>query len=245
MATISVNGGAKAQLEAGASILDAASTVDTRVVKPRLVAFANAQRVYQKAHQAVVDADGQLAAAQAALNGCEVTQDAAIEALAGALGADGQRRSNPFAAFGAPAPGKLKLLAAADKAQATQALVAAVQRDKNRSKLTLQAAHKADNAARTAEQAVAQVRKAQAAGREARHARDDAAKCWEADLAGLKRGARAAIDDGAPHLFATLFERPGAPAPRKAKPTPTPPSPPPAPAGAAAPTSVVDPTPAS
>lgn len=245
MATISANGGPKAQLEAGASILDAASTVDTRVIKARLAAFERAQRVYHDAHQAVLDADGQLAAAHAALEGCDAAQDAAIEALAGALGADGQRRTNPFAAFGAPAPSKLKLHAAADKAAAVQALVAAVQRDKNRSKLTLQAAQKADSAARAATQAVAEVRKAQAAGREARHARGDAAKAWETELAGLKRGARAAIDEGAPHLYVTLFDRKATPAPRKAKPTPTPPAPTPPSPPVAAPTSAIDPAPAS
>jgi hypothetical protein len=148
MATISANGGPKAQLEAGASILDAASTVDTRLIKSRLVAFERAQRLYHDAHQAVLDADGQLTAAHAALAGCDAAQDAAIEALAGALGADGQRRTNPFAAFGAPAPGKLKMHSAADKAAALQALVTAVQRDKNHSKQTLQAAQKADSAAR-------------------------------------------------------------------------------------------------
>lgn len=245
MATISANGGPKAQLEAGASILDAASTVDTRLIKPRLAAFQTAQGVYREAHRAVLDAEGQLTAANAALKGCEAAQDAAIEGLAGALGADGQRRTNPFAAFGAPAPSKLKSLAAADKAGAMQALVAAVQRDKNRSKLTLQAAHKAENAARAAEQAVAQVRKAEAAGREARHARSDAAKAWETALAGLKRGARAAIDEGAPHLYATLFECAATSASRKAKPTATPALQGPAPSGPAAPPSANGSAPAS
>ncbi|HEX7406289.1 MAG TPA: hypothetical protein VF515_01445 [Candidatus Binatia bacterium] len=84
------------------------------------------------------------------------------------------------------------------------------------------------------------MRKAQAAGREARHARADAAQAWVTALAGLKRGARAALDDGAPHLYVTLFERPGMPSPRKAKPTPTPPPPPPP-----APTSAIEPAPAS
>ena len=64
---------------------------------------------------------------------------------------------------------------------------------------------------------------------------------WVTALAGLKRGARAALDDGAPHLYVTLFERPGTPAPRKAKPTPTPPSPAPPSPTAAAPTSAIDP----
>ena len=84
------------------------------------------------------------------------------------------------------------------------------------------------------------MRKAQAAGREARHARGDAAQAWETALAGLKRGARAALDDGAPHLYVTLFERPGMPSPRKAKPTPTP-----APPAPPAPASAIDPAPAS
>ena len=73
--------------------------------------------------------------------------------------------------------------------------------------------------------------------------RDAVAHKWEAALAALKRGARAAADDGAPTLYATLFERPGRtngknhkaapPAAPQSSATPGPsPTPPPEPAAA-------------
>jgi hypothetical protein len=59
-------------------------------------------------------------------------------------------------------------------------------------------------------------------------ARDAATPEWEASFAALKRGARAAADDGAPHLYKALFDEPARP-PRakKAKVAQRPPAPPP------------------
>src|SRR5882724_10204899 len=105
----------------------------------------------------------------------------------------------------APAPGTLTRLVFAEEAGAVQALVAAVQRSKGVSKATVQAAQAADKAARVVVQALAPVAKLQDTVRDARRSRDAVAQGWESALAALKRGARAAADEGAPDLYPTLF----------------------------------------
>ena len=111
-------------------------------------------------------------------------------------------------------------------------LVAAVQRKNNASKATLQAAQALEKAAGAVEQALIPIEKLQAVVRDTRHTRDAVSQSWESTLAALKRGARAAAEDGAPQLYATLFGRPnnhrnnknGKPAaPAEATPAPTPP----------------------
>ena len=235
MATMKLGSNAAGQLDAGAAILAAADTVDTRLIKPRLTAFGSAQRTYKVAHEQVRAAEARVAAVQMRLGELDAEQDEAVTALAAALIVDGQRRSNPFNAFGALAPGKLMGLSVADEAKAIHQLVAAVQRDKYTSKPTLQAAQAAEKAARAVEQAVAEMAKLQGNVRAARHTQDAVAQAWATALGALKRGARAAADDGAPTLYATLFDRPRPAKTKSAKPTPAPaPSPAPQPAPNAA-----------
>jgi hypothetical protein len=230
MATLKLGSNVASQLDAGASIVAAADTVDTRLIKPRLSAFGGAQRTYKAAHEQVQAAEAHVTAAQMRLGELDVDQDEAVTALAAALIVDGQRRTNPFNVFGVPAPGKLMELAVADEAKAVHQLVAAVQRGKGASKPTLQAAQAAEKAARAVEQALAEIEKLQGSVRAARHRRDAVAQAWATALAALKRGARAAADDGAPTLYATLFDRPRPAKTKSAKPMPAPvPSPAPQP----------------
>jgi len=77
----------------------------------------------------------------------------------------------------------------------------------------MQAAQAADKAAQAVESALAQEQSLEAAVRHARDARTAIAQTWAAAFDALKRGARAAADDGAPQLYAALFER--APKPGK------------------------------
>jgi hypothetical protein len=58
---------------------------------------------------------------------------------------------------------------------------------------------------RLAEWALAPVAQLQDTVRDARRTRDAVAQGWESALAALKRGARAAADEGAPDLYPTLF----------------------------------------
>jgi hypothetical protein len=193
------------RLQVGASVLSAARAVDTRLVKARLGRFERVHQQYVNAQRKVDVAESQLRTVQARLAECDAVQDEAVETLARALVADGQPRGNPFDVFGAPAPGTLTRLPFAEEAQAVHQLVAVVQRSKTVSKATIQAAQAADKAARVVEQALAPVAKLQESVRDARRMRDAVGQGWESALAALRRGTRAAADEGAPELDATLF----------------------------------------
>ena len=208
MATINVGTTATSQLNAGASILAAARTADTRLIKERLVAFERAQRAYVTAQEKVNAAEARLEAAQTQLGESDADQDDAVDALARALVADGQPLKNPFAAVGSLTPRQLMAQPVAEEAKAIHQLVAAIQRAKGLSRASLQAAQAAYKAAGAVEQQLAQMTKLQDAIRQARHERDATAQTWAAQVAALKRGARAAADDGAPGLYAALFDRP-------------------------------------
>ena len=215
----------------GDAILAAARAVDTHLIKARLAAFERAHRAYTAAQGKVEAEDGQLRAGQARVAEFDVAQDEAVENLARMLVADGQPRANPFASFGAPAPSTLIKMPVIEEGKAIHKLVAAVQRNKTVSKATLQAAQAADKAAKAVEQALVPIEKLQTALKTARHTRDAVGQSWETALAALKRGARAAGDDGAPQLYATLFKGIAQPSPRNNKPKPPPPQPtPPQPA---------------
>ena len=193
------------RLQLGVSVLAAARAVDTRLVEARLASFDRAHRSYVSAQREVDTAESQLRAAQARLAECDVIQDEAVETLARALVGDGKPRANPFEPCGAPPPSALTRLPFAEAAQAVHQLVAAVQRGKGASPVTLEAATAAAEAARTVEEACAPTASLQDTVRDARRMRDAVAQGWESALAALRRGCRAAADDGAPDLYATLF----------------------------------------
>ncbi len=67
------------------------------------------------------------------------------------------------------------------------------------------AAAAAGKAARAVEQAAAPIEGLEAVVRDARRLRDAVAHQWELALEALKRGARAAADEGVPEMYDTLF----------------------------------------
>ena len=144
-----------------------------------------------------------------------------MEELARALVADGQPRTNPFAAFDAAAPSIIRQMNFGEEAKAIHALTAVVQGNQAVSKATRRAAQAAEEAANTMEAELVPMDKLQASLRTAREARETAGKTWDTALAALKRGARAAADDGAPGLYTALFGRPSRS--KNKPPTPTPP----------------------
>ncbi len=235
MGTIKIGMSIAAQLEGGASILAAARTVDTRLIKARLTAFERAHRAFETAQDKVHAAELRLSAGQTRLGELDVAQDEAVDAVARALIADGQPRTNPFTAFGPLAPGALMALPVAEEAKAIHAIGAALHRAKGVTKPTLQATQALEKAAGAVEQALLQVDTLQTAVRDARHTRDALGQTWATALAALKRGARAAADEGAPTLYATLFDRPSRPKAKSVKPTPAPAPPAPQPAATAVP----------
>lgn len=193
------------RLQVGASVLAAARAVDTTAVKERLRRFEQAHKSYVGAQKKVDAAESQLRALQVRLAELDTVQDEAVEALACALVNDGQPRGNPFDAFGALAPGTLKRLPFPEAAAAVHQLVATVLRGKGVSEATTKAAQAAEKAAQTLEKDLAPVAKLEDSVRDARRMRDAVGQTWESALAALRRGARAAADDGAPDLYPTLF----------------------------------------
>ncbi len=228
MATIKIGATPGNRLEAGASILAAARMTDTRLVKDRLTAFERVHRAYGEAQRKVDAVEKQLTAAQQRVSQCDAAQDEAVEALARALVGNGQPREKPFAAFGGPSPAAIKHLSLAAEAKTLSALIAALQRNKALSKPTLQTVRDVEKAVRAVAQAHAPIEKLTAALHEARRTRDAIGGNWETALGALKRGARAAADDGAAQLYASLFERPTRTNGKSSKRTPAPPPEPPA-----------------
>ena len=208
------------RLETGAAILAAARVVDTELVTPRLTKFTAAHRSYVAAQRKVEAVEAQVREAQAGVLRSDAEQDEAVEALARALVAEGQPRTNPFAAFGAAAPSAVKKLTVAEEAKAIHQLVAAVQRSKTVNQVTRDAAQAAEQAARAMEAALLPMDSLEVALRNARHERDAVGQTWETTLAALRRGARSAADDGAPGLYTALFGRVNRPTTKKAKPAP-------------------------
>lgn len=193
------------RLKKGAAILAASEVVSVRLVQKRLGAFAEAQRTYAKAQRAVEAAEAALRANQGTLDACNVQQDAAVEALVRALITDGRPRTSPFAAYAMPAPSAIRQLPFADEAQAIHKLAGAMQQDHTLSKAAQRAAQAAEEAARKMDKAVVLIDTLRAGVRSARQTRSGAAKTWSLALAALRRGARAAADDGAPDLYPKLF----------------------------------------
>jgi len=193
------------RLRIGASMLSAAGAVDTRPVKKRLVRFQREHRRYFAAQRKVIAIERRLRTARERLSRLDAAQDEAVETLARALVADGHRRRNPFAAFGAPSPSRVARLPFADEVDVVHRLVAAVRRGGALGERTSEAARAADDAARAVGQAVIRVNEIEAQVRAARRTRDAVGRAWHSAYAGLKRGARAAADDGAPEIHAILF----------------------------------------
>jgi hypothetical protein len=124
-----------------------------------------------------------------------------------------------------------------DAAKALPELVAAIRRSKMIGKLTLQALQGTEKTTRGMGQARARIEALGTTARNARSSRDAVAQAWDTALGALKRGARAAADDGATTLYSTLFERPARTKARNHKPSPAPappvnPTPEPQPAAA-------------
>jgi hypothetical protein len=220
-------------MEAGTAILAAAEVVDVTLVKARVTAFAAAHRAYSEAQHVVETAETQLRAGQSQVAVRDTAQDAALEELARALVAGGQPRNNPFAAFDTAAPSAVKVMAPGDAAKVIRKLAAAVQADPTAGKPARRAAQLADEAAQAVEGDLVPLDKFQATLRTARDAREATQESWDAALRALKRGVRAAADDGAPNLYKALFGTAGR-SRKKVTTPPPPPATPPAPAATVA-----------
>ncbi|MBI4512056.1 MAG: hypothetical protein HY698_20660 [Deltaproteobacteria bacterium] len=216
MPTIQANRNPASRIQVGNDILESAKTVDTKPIKERLLLFEKAHRALAAAQAGVDKAEGTLRAAQEKVAEADVVQDEALMALAAALVGEGLPRMNPFKPLGFDAPSTIAKLGTAREAKVVKTLVAKVQKRKGTQAPSLRAARAAEKAALAVERASTPLDRLAEAYRAALSRRTAQELPWEARLAALKRGARAAADDGAPGLFAALFERDPSP-PRKAR----------------------------
>ena len=218
------------RIDTGTQVLARAKRQDTSTGADRLAAFAAVHAKYAAAEAKVTAAEDALAAAQQKVADADVTQDEAVEALAKALVGDGYKRDNPFKQLGFPAPSVVAKQGYAAEAKTVTALAAKVAKAKGLSKKSLAAADAAKKAANAVTKLIVPRGAAEAAHKQALAARDAFAQPWETAFAALKRGAKAAADEGAPGLFQALFasSAPARKRPAAKKSPPAPPAPPPA-----------------
>src|SRR5258705_2360139 len=104
------------RLQIGATVLDGARAVDTRLVRDCLQRFEQAHRSYVSAHRKVDAAESQIRTVQARLAQLDTLANDAIEELVRRLVADGEPIKAPFEALGRPPRGTLIHLRFAPKA---------------------------------------------------------------------------------------------------------------------------------
>jgi hypothetical protein len=209
------------RIAAGDSLLEAAATRDTVKVKARLAGFAAAHRALTKAQAALDDAEATLSARRVAVAERDLDQDQLVDRVASALVGDGLPRRNPFAPLSPLTATKLKDLGYGAEAAAFLALIARARKRKDLSPRTLTTLGAAEKAATAVRSVLTAVAPAQAKVDRARTRRDALVQPWETAFAALKRGARAAEDDGATGHYSALFVS-TAPAKKPAKKKPAP-----------------------
>lgn len=209
--------------ETGDALLQAASAIDAKPLKARLAAFAAAHRAFVAAHLAVMKAEERHGEAVAVVAERDLDQDDAVDALASALAGDGFRRQNPFAELEAASPSKVKALGYGAEAVVVRKLAARVKSADKASKRSKALAAALDRAGAAVLAALTPVAKLESERALAIARRDPLALAWRTAFSALKRGAKAAEDDGARGLTAALFDRPAAPKRKKAA-TATPPT---------------------
>lgn len=218
MPTMKIGAGLAKKLEAGASILAAAETVDTQAIAEHVASFSRVQAQFRAAEQRIDLSARQLANTRRTLRELDAEQAAAVNAFAGALAFDGYPRLNPFAPFGAPPPSALVRLPYAKEAATIHRLVAAVLQAKPARRATIRAAQRADAAATAVERRLEIVAKQENVLHALRHQRNALVRKWTATVAALKLRARAtAVAGDAPAVHVVLFERPKRTVPARAK----------------------------
>ncbi len=220
MTTRKFNKGHAGRLRIGKVVLANANRVDTSLIEARLAAFAEQQTTYADAQNAVDDSLQRRNEHVAKLADLDAAQHTAVEKLALALANDGQPLSSPLAAFTSETRASLKTLPQAECAKAIHKLAAAVLRHESLSRGSRDAAGAAHVAARSLEDGLLKLAAIDDSLGERRHDRDAVGDRWDESLAALKRGARAAADEGAAGLYAALFELIGKPVTRKSRAAP-------------------------
>jgi hypothetical protein len=206
MPTLKTTPNPKGRIELGDIVLAAAKTADTKQVKARLAAFAQAHKAFAAAQANVIKAEEARRKALAEVADRDVQQDEAVMALAAALAGDGLPRVNPFKPLGFEAPSTIVNLGYEREARVVTSLSQMVNRRRDLGKASHFASITLGRAAAAVLAAIEAARPFEGARRAALAQRDALEQPWETALASLKRGARAAADEGAPALYSVLFE---------------------------------------
>lgn len=205
METTKTTRGHLARTQLGDAVLAAAGLVDTRTIAARLAGFTAAHHTLLQAQRALDAALVQESDTSQRLATVGADVDQALERLVLALQHDGHSRISPFAAYGGESPSSLKVMRIAEKPAAVQTLLIPILRDERLSAATLETAQQVGHTVAVLSEATRQLGASSTTVRQAREARDQLAAAWEEALAALKRGARAAADEGAPTLYDDLF----------------------------------------
>ena len=195
-------------LAVGNQLLQVAKGLDTRSVKSRLAAFEKVHRGYASAQAEVIKAAASLRRQQSVVDGCAQVQADGLSGLASALVGDGLPRMNPFRALGQPAPSTLADLGHRKSAQVSLLVVQAVRSRQGNSRASLKLALAVERAAQKLEAALDVVGLQESHVKVLRQTRDDLIESWKEAFDALKRGALAAEDEGATHLYDNLFGSP-------------------------------------
>jgi len=218
VATLKSSNGPGSRVDAGNHVLDAAESLgqaSMKLVGARFATFVKVHSAYVKAEEAVKGADSKVRAQQGKVGTADVAQDEVVDELASALAGEGMPRMSPFKPFGFASPTDIKKMG--DTAEATEVtrLAAAVLKRKPPLPKSRAAATKLARAAKAVHAAAAPLETLLKNRRTAISKRDALELGWETAFASLKRGARAAEDDGALGLYDSLFG--SGPTPKKAK----------------------------
>lgn len=215
MATLDSPSSPAAMVSAGEAILAAASSIDTKPVKAKLKAFADAHKLFKSLQGAVAAAEDALASHRAKVANADVDQDDAIAELANKLVADGFARTQPFKGLSKFSPSKLAELGYTKEAKEATALAKKVIASKKCGKPSKDAAKALLKAAAAVVKALEPLSKWDAVYRGALTRRDAVAQQWTTTLAALRRASQAAADDGHGHIYTALFRSTAAPAKKK------------------------------
>ena len=213
MGTIQAKGNPQSRIDAGDRVLQAAKTVDARVVKTKLVAFAKVHAAYAAAHKSVVAAEEKLSAAEEAVGSADDEQDSLVRLLAAKMIGDGAPKANPLSIFKLPPPSTLVDVRVELEVKKTKQLAKQAASWKNASPPTKAVAAKLGKASAAVASVLAKVPPLAKSHAAAIAKRDALGVPWVTAFAHLKNAARVAEDDGTRGLFAALF---GAPAARPA-----------------------------
>jgi hypothetical protein len=205
--TLQSNNSPSSRVEVGNHLLSAAAALGARTkpIAVRLTTFRKTHATYAKADGAVKRADEKVRAQQAKVGEADVLQDEGVDTLASTLVGEGLPRLSPFKPFGFGPPGAIKKMGYGAEAEEVLRLADAVHKRKPALVKSKQAATALAAAAKQVQATIVPLDKLLATRSAAISKRDALEQAWETAFASLKRGARAAEDDGAAGLFDALF----------------------------------------